>query len=65
VGLDEYEARSWSGWYRHITLALVAQAVLAAMRCTGHDCETAKKGVPHPKTDSLQAFRRQRGLSWS
>jgi SRSO17 transposase len=28
VGLDHYEVRSWHGWYRHITLALLALAVL-------------------------------------
>jgi SRSO17 transposase len=28
VGLDQYEVRSWHGWYRHITLALLALAVL-------------------------------------
>jgi SRSO17 transposase len=64
VGLDEYEVRSWPGWYRHITLALVAHAVLAVMRSIGQEIETAKKGAPHPRTDSLQAFKRQRGLSW-
>jgi len=30
VGLDEYEVRRWVGWYRHITLALLAHAYLAA-----------------------------------
>jgi SRSO17 transposase len=24
VGLDQYEVRSWAGWYRHMTLAMVA-----------------------------------------
>ena len=28
VGLDHYEVRSWHGWYRHITLALLAFAAL-------------------------------------
>ena len=31
-GLDQYEVRRWQGWYRHITLALLAHAVLAALR---------------------------------
>jgi SRSO17 transposase len=31
-GLDEYEVRSWVGWYRHITLSLFALAVLAVLR---------------------------------
>ena len=32
TGLADYEVRSWTGWYRHITLCLLAQAVLAAVR---------------------------------
>lgn len=32
VGLDHYEARSWDGWYRHIALAMFAQAYLAVVR---------------------------------
>lgn len=31
-GLDEYEVRSWPGWYRHVTLALLAHALLSAVR---------------------------------
>jgi SRSO17 transposase len=31
-GLDEYEVRSWVGWYRHVTLRLFALAVLAVIR---------------------------------
>ncbi len=32
VGMDQYEVRSWQGWYRHITLAMFALAVLAVVR---------------------------------
>ena len=32
VGLDEYEVRRWTGWYRHITLALLVHAFLAVTR---------------------------------
>jgi SRSO17 transposase len=32
VGLDQYEVRRWDGWYRHITLALLAHAFLAVTR---------------------------------
>ena len=31
-GLDQYEVRSWTGWHRHITLSLLALAVLAVVR---------------------------------
>ena len=32
TGLADYEVRSWTGWYRHVTLCLLARAVLAAVR---------------------------------
>jgi SRSO17 transposase len=32
VGLADYEVRSWHGWHRHVTLAMLALAVLAALR---------------------------------
>ena len=34
VGLDQYEVRSWQGWYRHITLALFAHAYVTVIRAT-------------------------------
>jgi SRSO17 transposase len=36
VGMDHYEVRSWQGWYRHMTFALLAQALLAVIR---HDSQ--------------------------
>jgi hypothetical protein len=32
LGLDQYEVRSFIGWYRHITLVLLAYAFLVGMR---------------------------------
>ena len=32
VGLDEYEVRSWTGWHRHVTLAVLAQAFCTLLR---------------------------------
>ena len=32
VGLDHYQVRRWGAWYRHVTLAMLAHAFLAAMR---------------------------------
>jgi SRSO17 transposase len=32
AGLADYEVRSWTGWHRHVTLSLLAQAALAAVR---------------------------------
>ena len=39
AGLDEYETRSWPGWYRHITLSLLAHTFLSVVRS-----HKAKKG---------------------
>ncbi len=32
VGLDQYEVRRWDGWYRHITLAILAHAYLTVIK---------------------------------
>jgi SRSO17 transposase len=44
VGLDHYEVRSWTGWYRHMTLAMWAQAFLAVVRAETGTGVTPKKG---------------------
>ena len=36
VGLDQYEVRKWHGWYRHITLCLLAHAFLEVTRATAN-----------------------------
>jgi SRSO17 transposase len=45
VGLDEYELRHCTGWYRPITLALVALAYLTVVR--RHAREACKGGTSH------------------
>jgi SRSO17 transposase len=32
VGLDQYQVRQWTAWYRHVTLALLAHAFLAVLQ---------------------------------
>ncbi len=32
VGLDHYQVRRWTAWYRHVTVALLAHAFLAVVR---------------------------------
>ena len=34
TGLDHYQVRRYDAWYRHITLAMLANAFLAVMRAT-------------------------------
>ncbi len=63
VGLDHYEVRSWTGWYRHITLAMSAQAFLAVVRAeTGADMAQKKGRQPPATSSSLTAFKAHRGL---
>jgi SRSO17 transposase len=44
VGLDHYRVRRWDAWYRHVTLVLVAQAFLAAVRAQAAPAARAGKG---------------------
>jgi SRSO17 transposase len=60
VGLADYEIRSRHGWYRHITLAMLALAFLAAMRVKLKATAPAatasgKKGQPEPDLWSISA----------
>jgi len=43
VGLDHDEVRSWTGWYRHMTLAMWALALLTVMRAGTLAVEALKK----------------------
>jgi SRSO17 transposase len=44
-GLDEYEVRSWAGWHRHVTLSLLALAVLAVIRARAARPTGRKRGA--------------------
>ena len=64
VGLDHYEVRSWTGWYRHITLAMWALALLTVLRAGALAVEALKKSLPPAGAQSsLAAFKAQRGLA--
>jgi SRSO17 transposase len=56
VGLDHYEVRSWTGWHRHITFAMLAHAYLTTVR------QAAAGGRRHrPARDGSVAVHRPRG----
>jgi len=75
VGLDHYEVRSWQGWYRHITLCMLAHAFLVVLRTQSQmlmeapGADEGKKpwnpSLSHIPSQSLSAFKRQRGLACS
>ena len=49
VGLDEYEVRTWVGWYRHITLAMFALAYLTVVRVHAQQAQKRQRGHPTRK----------------
>jgi len=65
VGMDHYEVRSWSGWYRHITLACLAHAFLSVLRNRHPEAVLPlpeKGGASAANQSSLAAFKASRGL---
>jgi SRSO17 transposase len=44
-GLDGYEVRGWVGWHRHVTLSLLALAVLAVIRSRAAGPGRRKRGA--------------------
>ena len=58
VGLDQYEVRSWTGWYRHITLAMWAYALLTVLRAANLPQAPLSKKMSRGSTlSSLTAFK--------
>ncbi|MFD0226876.1 IS701 family transposase [Streptomyces hirsutus] len=60
-GLDEYEVRRYIGWYRHITLAMLAHAFLTALAVQASHRETAETNRP---ASFLSPWRRS-GDCWT
>lgn len=57
VGLDQYEVRHWTGWYRHITLSMLALAFLTMLRRRTSLEQRPKKRRGRPARASRQAQR--------
>src|SRR5215212_10252364 len=58
VGLDHYEVRSFTGWYRHTTLAMWASAFLSVIREASGAEVAPKKGMHKPVgSSSLASFK--------
>ncbi|MFB7867871.1 hypothetical protein [Streptomyces sp. NPDC056069] len=58
-GLDEYEVRRYVGWYRHITLAMLAHAFLAGLAA-----DAAKAAETTPPASLPSPWQRSAG-SWN
>jgi len=60
VGLDQYEVRSYDGWYKHITFACLALALLTVLSCNSLDKMTIQQH--NPSSSSLDEFKKGRNL---
>jgi len=52
LGLDHYEVRSFLGWYRHVTLVMLAMAYLAGM-CVEEQAHVCSVVTPPPESGTL------------
>ena len=52
LGLDHNETRSWHGWHRHVSLVMLAFAMMAAIR--------RQANMPAPPKSSLRMIRKSR-----
>ncbi|MCX5434601.1 transposase (plasmid) [Streptomyces sp. NBC_00257] len=59
-GLDQYEVRRYPGWYRHITLAMLAHAFLAATAHQAREKGAERVRQPGPSSSQWRRF----GDSW-
>lgn len=53
-GLDQYEVRRYPGWYRHITLAMLAHAFLAVVAAQTTERGAAETTPPAPSASPWQ-----------
>ena len=53
AGLDDYEVRSWHGWYRHVTLSMAALALLGVIRAAASGARSKKTREKTPTRQRL------------
>jgi SRSO17 transposase len=53
TGLDNYEVRSWHGWYRHVTLSMAALALLTVIRVAASETTSKKRRTSTPPKANL------------
>lgn len=60
VGLDQYEVRSYEGWYKHITFACIALALITVLSSESLDRKSIQEH--NPSHSSLESFKKGRNL---
>jgi SRSO17 transposase len=59
-GLDHNETRSWHGWHRHVSLVMMAFAMMAAIRHQANQMTPKKSKVPIRRNRALSSAGRSR-----
>lgn len=64
IGLDQYEVRSWIGWYRHMTFVLFALSFLTKLRYQLNQTELKlQEKKVRRQQPTLKTFLQSRGLA--
>lgn len=61
-GLDHNETRSWHGWHRHVSLVMLAYAMMAAVRSQANAIALKKRPLPPRKNSSDGRSRKSAAL---
>jgi SRSO17 transposase len=66
LGLDHNETRSWHGWHRHVSLVMLAFALLAVIRHRANTAETPPKSTAAERERRRQWYdgRSRRSAAW-
>jgi hypothetical protein len=54
--MDQYEVRSYDGWYKHITFACMAIALITVLSSLSFDTKTIQEYKP--ASSSLEEFKK-------
>jgi SRSO17 transposase len=65
TGLDDYEVRSWPGWYRHVTLSIAALTLLSVIRATASHSDSKKRKPAKATGTTSHAKTINPALIWS
>ena len=60
VGMDQYEVRSYTGWYNYITFSCIAIVLLTVLSSLSFDGKSIQQYDPMSST--LDDFKKKRGL---
>jgi SRSO17 transposase len=63
LGLDHHETRSWHGWHRHVSLVMLAFALLVAIRHRANTTPPPPKSAPSERCRRWSAGRSRRSAA--